>query len=590
INRSASASGGRKDPLKAGLDFSTLAGSAKKINRSQSLLLVAKQPSQADTASARKSTAKLRSQEVKKAMKDKEDRCDVEKTAQVGLWQTSAGEWRTLAREKSDESWDARPGFHDGGDGGHGSSSQAHPSRLLHEEDGIQNRIKKLANRPLDSMVRKAQTSLAKALRKGAKRVLLPGLELRYPQNVAALLDDAAQAWEHGLLRPRRAGNNSNVMASEAKTPLAWTKSWSPIQVMDLSGNHLEGIDSLLMVETLPGVAAAGVVSDDGEESAGNQSEAGGRRTAPVYPLAGLRELRLNGNMLHGLPGNMALVLPSLEKLELSGNWIEEIRAPRAPLPSLKHLDLGYNSLLELPAEVCLAMPSLEVLLLPNNLLEWLPREVVGLRRLKRLDVGRNPLTSPPVEVAARGLDSVKRYFRDVESKHRDDGDDDDMVAEEVHVEVPNLVKVIFIGHQDAGKSEVVKGLLSTKPHTNNNKDSSIVSTPANGTPSLLSATSTPLQQQPRRLGAPPRTPPPPTPPPPDDGEGWQVVGTGRHRSVPASNPPPNRPQHGRSETPPYGVGTPASGRVRGLGTTKTATGRSGGGGGAVGGGGGVGG
>ncbi|CAN0520567.1 unnamed protein product, partial [Ectocarpus sp. 8 AP-2014] len=272
--------------------------------------------------------------------------------------------------------------------------------------------------------------------------------------------------------------------------------------------------------------------------------------------------------MLHGLPGNMALVLPSLEKLELSGNWIEEIRAPRAPLPSLKHLDLGYNSLLELPTEVCLAMPSLEVLLLPNNLLEWLPREVVGLRHLKRLDVGRNPLTSPPVEVAARGLDSVKRYFRDVESKHRDD--DDDIVAEEVHVEGPNLVKVIFIGHADAGKSEVVKGLLSTKPHTNN--DGSIVSTPTKNTPSL-SATSTPLRQ-PRRLGAAPRTPPlPPLPPPPppaapdDDDEGWQVVGTGRQRSLPASNPPPNRPQHGRSEPPPHGVGTPASGRMRGSGT-----------------------
>ncbi|CAB1096057.1 unnamed protein product [Ectocarpus sp. CCAP 1310/34] len=625
INRSASASGGKKDTLKAGLDFDALAGSARKINRSQSLLLVPKQPlSQANMASERKSKTKLRRQEVKKAMKDKEDRCDVEKTAAVGLWQTSGGEW-TLAPDKSDESWDARASLANGGDGGgHSSSWQAHPNRLLQAEEGILGRIKKLAscywsrvslgvprgferflsfatsvprqqtvvavaayhprirtlrdtgseaNRPLDSMVRKAQTSLAKALRKGGKLVLLPGLELRYPQNVAALLDDAAQAWEHGLLHPRRGGNNISV-ASGVKTPLAWTKSWSPIQVMDLSGNDLEGIDSLLMVETLPGVAG-GVVSKDG--GAGNQSEAGGRRTAPVYPLAGLRELRLNGNMLHGLPGNMALVLPSLEKLELSGNWIEEIRAPRAPLPSLKHLDLGYNSLLELPAEVCLAMPSLEVLLLPNNLLEWLPREVGGLRHLKRLDVGRNPLTSPPVEVAARGLDSVKRYFRDVEGKHRDDDDDDDMVAEEVQVEVPNLVKVIFIGHADAGKSEVVKGLLSTKPHTNN--DSSIVSTPANSTPSL-SATSTPLQQ-PRRLGAAPRTPPPPPPPPDDDDEGWQVVGTGRQRSLPASNPPPNRPQHGRSEPPPHGVGTPASGRVRGSGT-KTATARSGGGGGAA--------
>ncbi|CAM9572976.1 unnamed protein product, partial [Ectocarpus sp. 4 AP-2014] len=272
INRSTSASEGKKDPLKAGRDFDALAGSARKINRSQSLLLVPNQPlSQANMASVRKNKTKLRRQEVKKAMKDKEDRCDVEKTAAIGLWQTSGGEW-TLAPEKSDESWDARASLCNGGEGGgHSSSWQAHPDRLLQEEEGILGRIKKLANRPLDSMVRKAQTSLAKALRKGGKQVLLPGLELRYPQNVAALLDDAAQAWEHGLLHPRRGGNNSSV-ASGAKTPLAWTKSWSPIQVMDLSGNDLEGIDSLLMVETLPGVAG-GVVSKDGEGGAGNQSE-----------------------------------------------------------------------------------------------------------------------------------------------------------------------------------------------------------------------------------------------------------------------------------------------------------------------------
>ncbi|CAN0507301.1 unnamed protein product, partial [Ectocarpus sp. 8 AP-2014] len=143
-NRSASASGGKKDPLKAGLDFDALAGSARKINRSQSLLLVPKQPlSQANMASARKNKTKLRSQEVKKAMKDKEDRCDVEKTASVGLWQTSGGE--SLAPEKSDESWDARASLCNGGDGGdHSSSWQARPNRLLQEEEGILGRIKKL--------------------------------------------------------------------------------------------------------------------------------------------------------------------------------------------------------------------------------------------------------------------------------------------------------------------------------------------------------------------------------------------------------------------------------------------------------------
>lgn len=245
-------------------------------------------------------------------------------------------------------------------------------------------------------------------------------------------------------------------------------------------------------------------------------------------------------------------------------------------------------------------MPSLEELLLPNNLLEWLPKELAGLRLLRRLDVSRNPLTSPPVEVAARGLDSVKRYFRDVESQSRDKGSSRGS-AEERHVEVPNQVKVIFIGHPEAGKSQVIKGLASSKaalpqPHdtTANISINSTSSTSGGGAitrsystpnparrgggspsgrngalaPSATaavfpgSAASTPGAPHHHWSAPPPRTPPPLPPPPPaqDDDEGWQVVGTTRQRAPPVlSTPPPNRPQ-GRSEAPgppSYGVGTP---------------------------------
>lgn len=255
-------------------------------------------------------------------------------------------------------------------------------------------------------------------------------------------------------------------------------------------------------------------------------------------------------------------------------------------------------------------MPNLEELLLPNNLLEWLPKELAGLKFLRRLDVSRNPLTSPPVEVAARGLDSVKRYFRDVESQSRRD-DSGGGSAEERHVEVPNQVKVIFIGHSEAGKSQVIKGLLSTKAAFPQPRDTSNISssgagggvsgggvsgggaitrsfstpnytssggggggsssssssrnrTPAPSTtpvfPSTTASTPGAPHQKNRRHGAPPRTPPPPpAPPSTQDDEGWQVVGTARQRSLPApSTPPPNRSQ-GRSETPAssYGGGTP---------------------------------
>lgn len=40
-------------------------------------------------------------------------------------------------------------------------------------------RSRSQSNRPLDNKVQEAQSLLAKALRRGGKRVLLPGLELR---------------------------------------------------------------------------------------------------------------------------------------------------------------------------------------------------------------------------------------------------------------------------------------------------------------------------------------------------------------------------------------------------------------------------
>lgn len=251
-----------------------------------------------------------------------------------------------------------------------------------------------------------------------------------------------------------------------------------------------------------------------------------------------------------------------------------------------QHLNLGYNNLYELPGEACAAMPNLEELLLPSNMLEWLPKELAGLKLLKLLDVSCNPLTSPPVEVAARGLDSVKRYFRDVESKSRFE----DQSAEERQVEVPNQVKVIFIGHSEAGKSQVIECLVSTKhqdvgiggsgggrggtagPFLTPSKASGGSSTSGRHTPASSStpiyyqstAASTPPQhhQHHRRLGAPPPTPQAAPTPPVQDNEGWQVVGAAKQRSAPATSTPASTSnskasQERYSGPPAYGVATP---------------------------------
>ncbi|CAM9396487.1 unnamed protein product [Scytosiphon promiscuus] len=641
--KSAPPSGGRKGSIKEKLDFyDGLAGSATKINRSRSLLPnERKQPfSQADTANARKNKDRQRSQEVKRAIKDKGARYDADKTAEGGvllLWETSGGGVTTATGTASAASTSA---------GNWGDGTCLSHAWLSAGQTSTETLESIRGNRPHDSKVRKAQTILARALRKGGKRVLLPGLDLRYPQNVAALLEDAAQAWEHGL-HHRRKATVSGVGSDATGTGdalLAWTQSWSPVQVMDLSRNDLQGIDSLLVVEA-PCAAGDDRAADAPETPQGapwddgpvgpvgdGGAAAGGRRrgrqraasttTKLTFPLAGLQELRLNGNQLHGLPGDMARVLPSLVKLELYGNQIEEIKTPLpGPLRALKHLNLGCNNLLELPAEACVAMPSLEKLLLADNLLEWLPRELAGLRHLKVLDVSRNPLTSPPVEVAARGLDSVKRYFRDVEVQNRDD----DGVAEARHVEVPNQVKVIFIGHQEAGKSDVIKGLVPDRPAlpepqpgfrdgstSNDNGNARPVSTSytttigggggSGGSTPFASASgaavTTPSSHQ-RRLqqgqvrgrGVPPRTPTRAPQPPSSssasplqtdkrnetaqgfgDGGGWQVVGMGRQRSgrLPQTTPPkpPLLPNQSRERSETSASSTPGMGGLSSPATT----------------------
>lgn len=171
----------------------------------------------------------------------------------------------------------------------------------------------------------------------------------RYPQNIRVLLEDAVQTREQGFVR-LQPGAEAVVPA-----PLPWTTYWAPMQVMDLSRNDLEGIDSLLVVEVPTGNdSSGGGGGDDDLEAArksssgaaggggavgakGSEADGGGEGPRKqVFPLENLQELKLNWNRLHGLPGDMARVLPSLVKLELYGNRIEEIRPPDGPLLRLK--------------------------------------------------------------------------------------------------------------------------------------------------------------------------------------------------------------------------------------------------------------
>ncbi len=121
-----------------------------KNNRSQGPLPAPKQAplSQADTASARRNKDRQRCLEVKKAIRQKGDRFDAEKSAEGGgLWQTEEGS--LLQPLNGDGRWGGggqhSPLYPDG-EGGSGYSPSLGPYPLLHGGDGVQDRIKRQAS------------------------------------------------------------------------------------------------------------------------------------------------------------------------------------------------------------------------------------------------------------------------------------------------------------------------------------------------------------------------------------------------------------------------------------------------------------
>ncbi|CAM9337331.1 unnamed protein product, partial [Phaeothamnion confervicola] len=146
------------------------------------------------------------------------------------------------------------------------------------------------------------------------------------------------------------------------------------------------------------------------------------------------------------------LGLSSIAVLKLGRNQLRALPADlgeRGVLQSLTVLDVGFNNLHRLPPEIC-ELTSLVELLLPNNLLVELPAEVTRLDRLRTLDVTQNPLKRPPLETAERGLESMRSYFAELGSSG----------------EAPaacSQVKVVFCGHPMAGKSSIIKCLLTRR-------------------------------------------------------------------------------------------------------------------------------
>ena len=131
-------------------------------------------------------------------------------------------------------------------------------------------------------------------------------------------------------------------------------------------------------------------------------------------------------------------------KLNLSWQGLTDLPAELFELKNLTALYLANNWLTSLPPEIG-QLKNLTKLNITGNKLASLPSKIGQLPKLERLYLDGNPLTSPPIEIIKKGIEAIRNYFAALQED-----------------EQPlNQVKLLLVGEGAAGKTSLVKQLLS---------------------------------------------------------------------------------------------------------------------------------
>ena len=174
--------------------------------------------------------------------------------------------------------------------------------------------------------------------------------------------------------------------------------------------------------------------------------------------LQRLQVLGVSDNNITSIPSEIRH-LQNLRSLYLRENHIRSISKALCELRNLRELRLSGNSLTTLPSTIG-GLRGLNELWLGNNQLESLPKELLALRGLRvlylhgndRLGLGESILGPTPVDVMgqkARPADPrsiLDYYFRVIKTGRP-----------------LNEVKIILVGRGQAGKTSVVRRLVSNK-------------------------------------------------------------------------------------------------------------------------------
>ena len=139
--------------------------------------------------------------------------------------------------------------------------------------------------------------------------------------------------------------------------------------------------------------------------------------------LRNLRILKLKNNRIESLPDSVG-ALSKLAKLNLSNNQIQTLPNSLGNLSNIKHLELSQNRL------------------------RIIPRSIIEIEGLEEIYLNGNDLEIIPIEIAQKGLQSIRRYFRQL------DQEGEDYLYE---------AKLLIVGEAGAGKTTLAQKIINPK-------------------------------------------------------------------------------------------------------------------------------
>ncbi|WP_143288141.1 COR domain-containing protein, partial [Calothrix rhizosoleniae] len=159
-----------------------------------------------------------------------------------------------------------------------------------------------------------------------------------------------------------------------------------------------------------------------------------------ISQLQQLTILDLSFNKLTNVP-DVISKLQKLTSLDLSRNQLTNVPDAIIQLQNLTTLYLSGNKLTSFPNTIS-QLQKLTSLDLSFNELTNVPDAIIQLQKLTSLDLQDNPIETPPPEVVNKGIQAIRKYFRQTQTEGTD------YLYE---------AKLLIVGEAGAGKTTLAK-------------------------------------------------------------------------------------------------------------------------------------